>query len=178
LTWNGEEKNKYTYYFNETNDLIIRSFEELNTYYAVRDVNDNLYYILSDYLDNYSGDRYIFINNDYKRIIDNHPTEDDDSIVLISKKQYELYAGSYFSRITTNAQSNSYISLEGNNKGINLFNSSGPISIFSKDTLFKLKLDSGEEISFGSISTKFKGEYITGKFIKNSVEDGLSFTNN
>lgn len=179
LTWNEEETNKYTYYFNETNDLIIRPFEELNTYYAVRDVNNNLYYILSNYLDNYVGDKYIFINNNYRKIINNPVDEDEnDSIVLISKKQYELYAGSYFSRITTNTQSNKYISLEGNNKGINLFNSSGPISIFSKDTFFKLKLNSGEEISFGSISTKFKNEYIIGKFIKNNVEDGLSFTNN
>lgn len=164
----------YIYHL-ENNILIVKRLADLNTYYSVRDINNEFHYILQYSLDNYDGDLYIYDGN-FKKIIQN--LEEEES-TIISTQAYELYAGSYFGKITTNELNNNYINLKADNEGINLFNSSGPISIFSENSDFKLKLNSGEEISFGGNSpTLFNTESVKSKFVIDDDDNGLSLTNN
>lgn len=163
----------YIYHL-ENNILIVKRLADLNTYYSVRDINNEFHYILQYSLDNYDGNLYIYDGN-FKEIIQN--SEEEES-TIISTQAYELYAGSYFGKITTNELNNNYINLKADNEGINLFNSSGPISIFSENSDFKLKLNSGGEISFGGNSpTLFNGDSIKSKFVIDDDDNGLSLTN-
>lgn len=64
-----------------------------------------------------------------------------------------------------------------------MFNSSGPFSIFSKNSLFKLRIQPsetipGSEISFNDTeTTSFNDQRVIGKFvIDNSADIGLSLT--
>lgn len=168
----------YVYHL-EDNNLTIEKLIDLTTYYSVRDVHNELHYISQNFLDNYTGDLYIYDDENFKEIIQNSEEEEEEQPTIVSTQAYELYAGSYFGKITTNKLNNNYIELKADNTGINLFNSSGPISISSENSDFKLKLNSGGEISFGGNSpTLFKEEPIKSKFVIDKNDNGLSLTSN
>ena len=179
-----ENEPYYLYYFSN-NEAHFKDFAQLTEFYAVSDIENNLFYIEKNYLDNYAENNslYLYING-FKEIIKDETQEIDQIIESASNKKYELYAGEYFGKITTNSQSNRYTNLEINNTGINFFNSSGPINLISEDSIFNFRIKKnvdnvekiGGEISFGANSAKFKDDFILGKFIIDNAENGLILT--
>lgn len=169
------EDKRYVYFLNNEK-FIVYKLDSLTKYYAVRDIHNNWYYVLADFLESYDGETFIFDGTGYKEIIKSSQ-EPEEPKSLISNKHYEIYAGSYLNKITTNITNNYYASLKCDQEGIDFYNSTGPISMFSDDNYFKLKVKSGGEISFGDKSTTFNDEPILSKFVKDDFDNGLSLTN-
>lgn len=182
---NVDKDTPYLYYFNDQKELNVKKLSDSKTYYAVRDINNILWYVRTDYLDNYTDDKYIYWNSTIKKI-NNNPTEEETFSTLVSNKQYELYAGSYLNKITTNETNNNNARLTINNQGIDFFNSTGPISMYSANNNFNFETKSGGQIVFTNDGqTTFKGQSVLGKFVKDhigengekiTIDNGLSLT--